>query len=101
MGAYRSRASTTRDHLRRRSLGHRGDHFDLVGVEGGIGGHDGDVQDHRLSDEKRVKRIAMVVRQPCGLQRVRVLDGKRLDPIVSQANGNELVGMLGKVELPE
>ena len=45
--------------------------------------------------------IAMVVRQPCGLPRVRVLDGKRLDPIASQANGNELVGMLGKVELPQ
>ena len=43
----------------------------------------------------------MVVRQLCGLQRVRVLDGKRLNPIASQANGNEFVGMLGKVELPQ
>ena len=43
----------------------------------------------------------MVVRQPCGLQRVGVLDGKRLDPIASLANGNELAGMLGKVERPE
>ena len=77
-----------------------GDHIDLVGVEGGIGRHDGDVQDLRLSDQKPVKRIAMVVGQPCGLQRVRVLDGKRLDPIAAQANENELVGMLGKVELP-
>ena len=43
----------------------------------------------------------MVVRQPCGLQRVGALDGKRLDPFASQENGNELVGMLGKVERPE
>src|SRR5262249_54085046 len=75
------------------------EHADLVASEVGVGRQDGDVLDHRLSDEQPIEGIAMMVRERRHPQRVRELDRKDANVVVREASGDVLRRRLRKLEL--
>jgi hypothetical protein len=74
---------------------------DVVGVEGGIGRHDGQPLGEGLRDEEPVEGIGVVRGKARHAERVVLLHGERADPVPHQSARHEALGRLGKGQAPE
>jgi hypothetical protein len=67
------------------------DDVDVVGEDLGIRRHEGAAFELCLCDQQAVEGVAVMRRQARDAQRVRVLDGERVDAVLRELPGHEAV----------